>query len=206
MRKESKLITGSKETRISDYLANIEINRVKSIEPTITNFLNEISLKNDVKLMGLDYRIKSRESLSRKIISDAHEKNISLNKAAKGMTDVLRYTFVCEENKFTANYFSILEDFRLKGYNTVRVKNTFFDGKSYKGVNTLVVDSKNNVFELQYHTPKSFEVKEGALHALYEKQRVLDKSKDKKKWDLIEIEMIKLSNTIQNPIGVERIK
>ena len=43
-------------------------------------------------LQGLENRIKSEESLTRKILSDAQEKNVSLEAAAAEIGDVLRYT------------------------------------------------------------------------------------------------------------------
>ena len=84
-------------------------------------------------------------------------------------------------------------------FTRARVKNTFKDGAAYKGLNTLFKDHQGNIFELQFHTPESLGVKDNGLHQLYEKQRILDKTKDKKEWEKIKIEMIKLSGSIKNP-------
>lgn len=187
-------------------MAKNEIEKVEKIEPQITQDLKYIASINGSKLEGLEFRIKSEESLTRKIIVESKEKGVSFEEAAAGINDKLRYTIVKGESEFTENYFRTVEELHTKGYNNIRVRNTFKDGVTYKGINTLVTDRFGNVFELQYHTPKSIEVKEGILHKLYEEQRVLDKVKDKKEFDFIEDKMIKLSNTIPIPFNAERIK
>lgn len=72
-------------------------------------------------------------------------------------------------------------------------------------MNTLVKDKSGYIFELQFHTPKSFEIKEGELYKLYEKQRALNKKREKEQWDILEKMMIDLSKTIPNPKDIERI-
>ncbi|MDU1879399.1 MAG: hypothetical protein E6779_07460, partial [Finegoldia magna] len=93
-----------------------------------------------------------------------------------------------------------------KGYNIIKVNNTFKQNVAYKGINTLVKNKNGIIFELQYHTDKSYYVKKHGLHEKYEKQRVLDKVKDKKEWDSLRNAMIELSNKIPIPRNVERIK
>ena len=76
-------------------------------------------------------------------------------------------------------------------------------------IKELILQSEDNngvIFELQYHTDKSYYVKEHGLHEIYEKQRVLDRNKNKMKWDNLTKEMIKISNKIPIPKYVERIK
>ena len=143
--------------------------------------------------------------MARKIILDADEKEIDLLLASTKITDILRYTILSDEISFVDKYFSCLEKLKENGYNLIRVKNTFKDDVVYKGINTLI-KKDDLVFELQFHTEKSIEVKENGLHILYEEQRKLDRVKDRQKWDFLENEMIKLSNTIPNPVNVERIE
>lgn len=109
----------------STEIAENEINKLKPYEKNITSILKSIEHDNRLKLVGLDFRFKSVESLSRKIIADSKEKEISMEDAAKGINDKLRYIFVTKENDFTNNYFKTAEILRDKGYNIVRVKNTF---------------------------------------------------------------------------------
>ncbi|MEL7571314.1 MAG: head morphogenesis protein, partial [Eubacteriaceae bacterium] len=92
-----------------------------------------------------------------------------------------------------------------KGYTTINIYNTWnYEFYPYKGINTVVKTPDGIVFELQYHTPESYKLKNGELHKLYEKQRLLeDTSSD----EYIELnnKMIELSNILTKPIGIERI-
>lgn len=187
-------------------VADALLSKFEKVEPRVTSALQEIAGKTGGELAGLEYRLKSKESLVRKIAADAKEKLVSYEVAGYEIKDVLRYTIVHNEGNFTQSYFTVVEELRSMGYNSFRVKNTFQDGQVYKGINTIMSDKKGNLFELQYHTPKSIEIKEGGLHELYEKQRVLDKAKDASEWERLKQEMIAISDTIPIPPDVERIK
>ena len=68
-----------------------------------------------------------------------------------------------------------------------------------------MVQKDGVIFELQFHTPHSVEVKE-IIHKLYEKQRVLDKVKNNVEYNHLQQAMVILSSVIDNPVGVERIR
>lgn len=193
------------DRREAEIYADDKLSHINKTELNITKFLKEVSSTENSELFGLDYKIKSKESLVRKIIFDSKEKRITLKEATNQINDALRYTILNDEDSFTNKYFKIVEKMKAKGYNIIRVKNTFKQDVVYKSINTLV---KNNgdIFELQFHTPKSVEIKEGGLHKLYEIQRSLNKEKDYKKWEALVNKMIKLSNTIPIPKNIERIK
>ncbi len=190
----------------ADYISNKLIEKFKGIEPNITSTLKYISSITNGKMEGLDFRLKSVDSLSRKITMDAKEKGVTLKEASKEIKDILRYTIVYNENEFTNSYFNAIENLKDKGYNVVRIKNSFKDNQVYKGLNTLIKDKDGNIFELQFHTPMSIDIKEGGLHELYEKQRLLDIRVDREKYNKLKMEMIKLSDKIKNPLNVEKIK
>lgn len=61
-----------------------------------------------------------------------------------------------------------------QGYKVLKVKNTFKPGAPYKGVNSQVMSPDGQVFELQFHTPQSFDVKQNVTHGLYERFRLLE--------------------------------
>ena len=202
--KSNKLVKTIEEE--AELYADYKLKHINKIEPNITNFLKDVSNSENSELFGLDYRIKTKESLIRKIISDSKEKGITAKETTNQINDILRYTMINGNESFTYKYFRIVEKMKEKGYNVIRVKNTFVDGVTYKGINTLVQSKSGDIFELQFHTPESIKVKENELHKLYEKQRLLNKDKDKKKWDSLTEEMIQISNTIPIPKNVERIK
>jgi hypothetical protein len=60
------------------------------------------------------------------------------------------------------------------------------------------------MFELQYHTPESFELKNGALHTLYEQQRVLTDTMSAKYLGLRD-EMMKLSEKLEFPESIKEL-
>ena len=196
----------NKNRENADYISNKLIEKFKGIEPNITSTLKYISSITNGKMEGLDFRLKSVDSLSRKITMDAKEKGVTLKEASKEIKDILRYTIVYNENEFTNSYFNAIENLKDKGYNVVRIKNSFKDNQVYKGLNTLIKDKDGNIFELQFHTPMSIDIKEGGLHELYEKQRLLDIRVDREKYNKLKMEMIKLSDKIKNPLNVEKIK
>jgi hypothetical protein len=92
------------------------------------------------------------------------------------------------------------------GYNTVKVKNSWLDKDNpYNGINTIIQAPNGQKFELQYHTPESFGLKNGKLHELYEKQRVIT-DKDSEEYIDLTDKMFELSDKLAMPINIERVK
>ena len=122
---------------------------------------------------------------------------------SSAVTDVLRYTSVSETKDFTKSYSQIIVALSRKGYNMIEVTNTLKDvSASYRGINTLVQNARGYVFELQFHTKESLEVKE-KNHKLYEEQRLASTSKLRK----LELDktMRKNAQMIPTPAGIEKI-
>lgn len=92
----------------------------------------------------------------------------------------------------------------IEGYKTIVVKNTWKNDSAYKGVNTFIQNEDGDVFEMQYHTQQSFDVKNGLLHKLYEKFR--DPKTPIHEKEKLLLEMRKLSSKIKVPEGVELIE
>lgn len=60
----------------------------------------------------------------------------------------------------------------VKGYNIIENNKAFpILNATYKGINTLVKNSDGYIFELQFHTYQSLQIKE-QNHKLYEKSRL----------------------------------
>ncbi|MCV6631540.1 MAG: hypothetical protein OIF50_16950 [Flavobacteriaceae bacterium] len=171
------------------------INKLRLIEPKVTEDLTGLASKNGGEMKGLDYRLKSEESLTRKLKSDG------LNAP---MNDVLRYTTTFTETSFVKGVQNVLNDLRSEGYEVVKIKNTFEEGVVYKGINTNVKSPDGHIFELQFHTPDSFNVKQNMNHSLYEEYRLLDPKSSR----AIELKKIMMNNSdkIVIPSGVKSIK
>lgn len=93
--------------------------------------------------------------------------------------DVVRYTFTTNGNDLSKGIETSLKALENEGYEIIKVKNTWYSKtNAYRGVNTNLRAPNGIVFEVQYHTPESFELKNGINHKLYEKWRLLDEKSD----------------------------
>lgn len=183
-------------------LASMHIDRMAGIESEVTQDLKNIASAIGGKMEGLEYRLKKVDRLGDKILTDSKEKGISLKDADAQINDALRYTLVFEENRYADGYFLAVDKLTELGYTKFRVKNTFKEGSPYKGINTLL-KKNGEIFELQYHTPISLEIKE-INHKLYEEQRI-DSTLMERKLEIDRL-MKENSKSIPQPKGVSRIK
>jgi hypothetical protein len=170
---------------------------VLKVEPALTKSLMSIAKANGGQMIGLEQRLKSTDSLARKIGSDAQEAryNGDHEKAAKDIGDAVRYTMSFDEGKYTAGITSALEALKKDGYELVAVKNFWKQGDPYQGINVKL--SKGGVFsELQFHTPDSFDTKEVKTHKMYEELR---ESKDSAQKEFLWKAMTDLSNKVKLP-------
>jgi hypothetical protein len=69
------------------------------------------------------------------------------------------------------------------------------------GINTTFRSPTGQLFELQFHTPKSWEVKQVINHPLYEQYRVLPDSSGNKA--ILENQMRLNSSAIEVPSGIQ---
>lgn len=138
----------------------------KKVEQKTTNYMKMLE-GNDVKLEGLDYRLKSIESLTRKILSDSHAEGISLEEAAENISDSLRYTLIISEKNYTSVVEKSLEQLEENGYKINKIKNYWGDDL-YQGINASLTTPDGVKMELQFHTEDSYHTKETLNHKYYE--------------------------------------
>ncbi|MCQ9121580.1 minor capsid protein [Rodentibacter pneumotropicus] len=180
--------------------------KAQKVEPKITADVTEIISSVGGKAEGLEYRLKSLTSLKRKIKTEMSA-GFSEQQAVESIRDIVRYTAIFDENTFVEQYQKMQEQLLQRDYSTFVVKNTWQDGSAYKGVNTFVstfIEKDNTIFEIQYHTQQSFELKNGKLHKLYEEFRdpeIPEQAKAK-----IFLEMQKLSANLKVPKDINLIK
>lgn len=183
-------------------------------EPQITEALRSAVDNTDAELVGLDYRLKTKDSYRRKVkkeVLDVQEKvnahglkyTVTENDVISNMRDVVRYTCLSDKTNFINNYKEITDDLAKKGYSVVRVKNTFKPNAPYKGINTIIQDSNGYNFELQFHTKQSFDLKNGILHELYEKERLVTTPEAEK--ELLRKKMKEISDSIVFPDDIGKI-
>ena len=184
-------------------IARNMLSDLSKVEPQITRTLDSIAKSSHGHLEGLDFRLKSEESLIRKIETDALLDGISIQEAAKRINDGLRYTTVFDPRNFGVRYGEMKIKLINAGFEVKKVKNTWLDTGPYKGVNTIL-EKDGIAFEMQYHTKESFDLKNGKLHELYEERR-LSTTSQKRKFELDE-EMVRLSKNLTVPNGIEGVK
>ena len=142
--------------------------------PKITNDVIAAAEKNGGKMFGLDARQKMETSLARKIVTDSKETGASLQEAAAGVKDSVRYTAVFETKDFRAGYENVKNSLLEQGYTHVRSKDFFKsyeEGKScIKSIQDVFESPTGVKFEFQFQTPETQGAKE-VTHPLYEKAR-----------------------------------
>jgi hypothetical protein len=181
----------------------------EAVEPVVTNLMQGIakSINADfaIKVDGknsLEDRLKSTDSLARKIDQDA-EKNHSgdREKAANAISDAVRYTLNVDDANYTDGLEKTLNTVKETGWKVESVKNFWQAGDPYDGTNIKL--SKDGVkVELQLHTPTSHKVKEVGLHDDYEKYRVSkDNAERRSLWD----KMTETAKSIPRPANTAKL-
>ena len=140
----------------------------KAKEPSHTKMFSDMASAMGGKMSGLDFRLKARDSLLRKMKAEA-EQHPSPAAAAMGMSDSLRYTMEFPADSYTENAERVISELAKKGYGT-RTKNYWQRGDAYNGVNVALTTPDGFPVELQFHTPESLVAKD-QVHPLYEKWR-----------------------------------
>ena len=144
-------------------------------EPWITPILVYLAEFEQGEMKGLEFRTKSRESTIRKIETRMAEKNYATANEVS-IRDTLRYTMQVPEqpaghhNQSVAYILALLENV---GHTVLAVKNYWPSGDDYSGVNTNLRAPNGLAWELQFHTPQSFELKMSS-HYVYEQVRQPD--------------------------------
>lgn len=172
-------------------------------EPGITKDIKNIVEKNNGKIEGLDYRVKTFDSFERKA-SEEINKVKNVNEALGGIYDAIRYTSIKDADSLTEHYFSVVDDLQKEGYNVVRVKNSWGSTiNPYRGINIIVESSTKQKLELQFHTPEGFDVKQNKQHKLYEEYR-LEATSVKRKKELVD-QMLELADSLKSPKNIDKI-
>lgn len=172
---EAQTAVAQEEQEAANALAKGLLDKAKVVEPAITQKLQ--SFEDDTtKLVSLEHRLKTEESLTRKILTNAHTEEISLEEAAADIGDVVRYTMCIDSPVYVSRATEVLKALEDMGC-TVRKFKNLWAGDMYKGLNTSIETSDGIVFELQFHTPESYDVKE-QTHGYYEIARAEDATEE----------------------------
>lgn len=152
---------------ITNIAENIITKHVSHVE-RIKNLLICILEDTNGKLVGLENCLKSLDSAIDSIHRISEDTHQSIEDSAETLTDVLRFTVIDEPQNLVRTFLCVDNKLITEGFEVNTVKNTFtVDNFRYRGVNTVIMDSKCMVaFEIQFHTPASYEIKM-RTHDLY---------------------------------------
>ena len=170
-------------------------------EPAITATMEKVSEKTGGKMAGLANRLKTEESLARKIDANAVKYGGDRAEAAANISDANRYTMTFEPQGYSSGVVEAVKDLENEGY-SLNVKNYWNEDNPYKGINVAATAPDGTKFELQFHTPASLDAKENALHGLYETFR--GATDEATRLDLHN-QMIAISAQTTVPSGIEQL-
>lgn len=139
-------------------------------EPEISPTVERLTAHAGGVLVGLANRIKSVDSLRRKLGDlQAQDPAMTVDQAAEGVFDVLRFTVVVEADRYVVVHREVLDGLRRQGVDVVADDNRW-GGPGYRGINTRLRAGARR-FEVQFHTRASFEAAK-ATRGLYEEYRL----------------------------------
>ncbi len=168
-------------------------------EPAITVDVQAVAEKNNGELQGLEYRVKAPSSTYEKMHERGEEIDIG------EMKDVIRYTEIYSPDKLAEGTNGSLQDFESRGYTVERVKNTWDDeNTAYRGINANLISPDGQIFEVQFHTQESFDLKNGELHSLYEERRTM--ADDDPHAVELDDKMTELSSKLERPENIDEVK
>lgn len=146
-------------------------------QPEVEADMREYAERYGLEMSGLEYQIKGRQSLMRKIddVATWPDEEVTPEEAAASISDALRYTMIADASNFKDSYGRVIAAFTQDGW-TSRVTDFFerqasSNSEVYVGVNATLTAPDGYTIELQFHTPESFETKMNGNHTDYELYR-----------------------------------
>jgi hypothetical protein len=186
---------------ISDLLDSLE-RQAHANEATVTPVLQQVVAAQGGRMEGLHNRLKTREGIEskfrrrRRIMPDATDAEV-----AGAVNDALRYTAVFPDDRYVTGIEQTLEALREAGFTADQIENFWSSDNNYVGVHALVRDRTGFGFELQFHTPESFETKQGE-HVLYEQMRETDNPATARR---LYDQMVGIAQRVVRPVRVEQV-
>ncbi|MFA1286307.1 XopAD/skwp family type III secretion system effector [Xanthomonas axonopodis pv. nakataecorchori] len=149
------------------------LRRARQMEPQVTDMLQNIAGRHGGQLAGTQHQLKSYSSLQEKLMQRVVLKKQSLEEAAAGVNDALRYSVVLEPQDFTAGLRAVLAALDDQGHARVKLTNQFTAyPPSFKAINVTLRSPAGALWEIQFHTPETFALKE-RFHDLYKHAHAL---------------------------------
>ncbi|WP_426243707.1 hypothetical protein [Nocardioides sp. LHG3406-4] len=147
------------------------ISRAAATEPEVTAAVRVEAAAVGAALSRLDSRLKTVDSLTRKLRTESAD-GAALSVVAADMKDVLRYTAVASEADYWRSVDDLIRRMVARGYRLMKDPGGW-RRHGYRGLNLAFELPDGFTFELQVHTHASLAAAESA-HLLYEEARADD--------------------------------
>lgn len=171
-----------------DATARRLVARAELHDPGVTALVASVVEEAGGELVGLGNRVKTVESLTRKLADlVAQNPTRGVEAAANRVYDVLRYSVVASEDRYMAVHDLVLEGLRRGGVVVVLDSNRWA-GPGYRGINVRLRIGDWR-FEVQFHTPASYEAAK-ATRGYYEEGRLAETPEERK------VELQRLVNAV----------
>ncbi|KPH99884.1 hypothetical protein OV450_0732 [Actinobacteria bacterium OV450] len=176
-KRDGLCLNSADSRKVDAYLA-----RARSAEPSISRDVQAAADLSQAQLVGFDYRLKSPDSLKRKVATDLKEHpERNTDDVLARLSDAVRYTLQWPEDRYVTGVTIASEVLSAWGDDTTKWSNTWGRENGYKGLNTgWRAPGSRQLFEVQFHTPASKSAQE-ETHKLYEEQRLPSTSPARKK-------------------------
>ncbi|MFI9206002.1 ATP nucleotide 3'-pyrophosphokinase [Streptomyces sp. NPDC053048] len=149
------------------------VEQAKRAERSISPQVRAAALLSSAELVGFDHRLKSPDSLKRKVATSMKEHpGQNVNEALSGINDSVRYTLRWPDGRYTEGVTVASRLLSVWGNDSIKWTNTWGRAKGYKAINSGWSAARSgHRFEVQFHTPASKNAQE-VTHKLYEEQRL----------------------------------
>lgn len=178
--------------------------RMRFVEPKISRDIEQIASTHGGERVGREFVFKSESSLNRKVGDYMRDEGLTRDQATDKVKDALRYTVLYNTENYTGATRSSLETLAAMGYTVEadKVKNIWERGDAYQGMNAHITSPSGEKFEVQFHTPESFDVKTKVSDPLYHEYRVSESPQVKSQlWE----RMVAAWESVPIPPGVMSI-
>jgi hypothetical protein len=177
-------------------------------EPELTSMFSGMASEHGGDMSGLDFAVKSPESILRKIREKMIEHDLTEEEAAKRINDVNRYTMLFTPETYVEKVKAVQSQLGEMGYSRYdnKYKNYWKGGDDYDGYNTVIENTETGQrIELQFHTYESIQIKRRS-HEIYAQLRVIPESQPGVRQQLYD-EMVSLwQGDYERPLNWEQLE
>jgi hypothetical protein len=145
--------------------------RIAKAETRITERVEDTERASVGSLAGKEFCRKEPDSLKDKVAAElTTNPDADVYEVVASVHDGVRYTLQYDDAEYTNEVYSDIGRMKDHGFELTRLKN-LWDDAEYKGINSQWLDRETGqAFEMQFHTPASFEAKQ-ITHKAYERIR-----------------------------------